>query len=164
MNAPDLTSRQSLADYMTALGERARAASGAMAAAPTAAKDNALRAIAAAIRADAKAIAAANRRDVERARADGLEPALVDRLTLTDAAIEQMAAGLEQIVAAARSDRRDHRACRAVPTGIQVGRMRVPLGVIGIIYECAAQRDGRRRRPVPQERQRDHPARRLRSD
>jgi glutamate-5-semialdehyde dehydrogenase len=134
VNAPDLNSRQSLADYMTALGERARAASGAMAAAPTAAKDNALRAIAAAIRADAHAIAAANRRDVERARADGLEPALVDRLTLTDASIDLMAEGLEQIVQLADpvgsiSD------VRPMPSGIRVGRMRVPLGVIGIIYE-----------------------------
>jgi glutamate-5-semialdehyde dehydrogenase len=135
MNAPaTATATLSLADAIAALGQRARAASGVMAAAPTAAKDRALRAIARAIRADAAAIAAANRRDVERARAAGLEPALLDRLTLSDASIELMAAGLEQIALlpdpiGAISE------VRPMPSGIRVGRMRVPLGVIGIIYE-----------------------------
>jgi glutamate-5-semialdehyde dehydrogenase len=135
MNAPEITpARQSLADYVAALGARARAASAVMAAAPTGAKDRALRAIAQTIRANAGAIAAANRSDVQRARAEGLEPAMLDRLTLTDAAIESMAAGLEQIAQLADpvgsiSD------VRPMPSGIRVGRMRVPLGVIGIIYE-----------------------------
>ncbi|HTT10618.1 MAG TPA: glutamate-5-semialdehyde dehydrogenase [Burkholderiaceae bacterium] len=135
MNAPDTaTAAQSLAGYMDALGARARAAATAMAAASTAAKDRALRAIAAAVRADAPAIKAANRRDVDRARAGGLEPAMLDRLALNDAAIEQMAAGLEQIVllpdpVGSISE------VRPMPSGIRVGRMRVPLGVIGIIYE-----------------------------
>jgi len=105
-----------------------------MAAASTAAKDNALRSIAAALRSNAAAIVAANHRDVERARAEGLEPAMLDRLALSDASIEQMATGLEQIVLLADpigsiSD------VRPMPSGIRVGRMRVPLGVIGIIYE-----------------------------
>jgi glutamate-5-semialdehyde dehydrogenase len=135
MNAPDITpARQSLAETIAALGERARAASAAMAAAPTAAKDRALRAIAAAVRTGKPAIAAANQRDVDRARENGLEPALLDRLELTDASIELMATGLEQIAALADpvgaiSD------VRPMPSGIRVGRMRVPLGVIGIIYE-----------------------------
>jgi glutamate-5-semialdehyde dehydrogenase len=135
MNAPEKNAAaSSLADYMTALGQRARAAASVMAAAPTAKKDDALRAIAAALRAGAPGIAAANRRDVERARAEGLEPALLDRLTLTDAAIEQMAAGLEQIVLLADPIGAISEV-RPVPSGIRVGRMRVPLGVIGIIYE-----------------------------
>jgi glutamate-5-semialdehyde dehydrogenase len=135
MNAPDTaTARLSLTDYMTALGERARAASGLMAAAPTAAKDQALRALADAIRADAAAIAAANRHDLERARAAGLEAALLDRLTLSDASIELMAAGLEQIVLLA-DPIGSISEVRPMPSGIRVGRMRVPLGVIGIIYE-----------------------------
>ena len=135
MNAPEKTTAPlSLADYVTALGERARAASGRMAAASTAAKDNALRAIADAIRAEAKTIAAANRTDVERARADGLEPAMLDRLTLTDASIELMAAGLEQIAQLA-DPIGSISEIRPMPSGIRVGRMRVPLGVIGIIYE-----------------------------
>ncbi|HYS15176.1 MAG TPA: glutamate-5-semialdehyde dehydrogenase [Burkholderiaceae bacterium] len=133
MNAPEKTT-QSLADYMTALGARARTAASTMAAASTAAKDNALRSIAAALRSNAAAIVAANHRDVERARAEGLEPAMLDRLALSDASIEQMATGLEQIVLLADpigsiSD------VRPMPSGIRVGRMRVPLGVIGIIYE-----------------------------
>jgi glutamate-5-semialdehyde dehydrogenase len=135
MNAPDkATQSQSLADYMAALGGRARVAATAMAAAPTAAKDNALRAIAAALRADAQGIAAANRRDVERARADGMEPAMLDRLTLSGASIEQMAAGLEQVVLLA-DPVGSIGEVRPMPSGIRVGRMRVPLGVIGIIYE-----------------------------
>jgi glutamate-5-semialdehyde dehydrogenase len=135
MNAPEKTpARQPLAEYVTALGERARAASGRMAAAPTAAKDNALRAIAAAVRAEARTIAAANRSDIERARADGLEPAMLDRLTLTDASIELMAAGLEQIAQLA-DPVGSISEVRPMPSGIRVGRMRVPLGVIGIIYE-----------------------------
>ena len=135
MNAPEKTTpTQSLAGYMAALGGRARAAATAMAAAPTAAKDNALRAIAGALRADAQGIAAANRRDVERARAEGMEAAMLDRLTLSEASIEQMAAGLEQIVllpdpVGSISE------VRPMPSGIRVGRMRVPLGVVGIIYE-----------------------------
>jgi len=133
MNAPKKTT-QSLADYVTALGQRARAAASAMAAAPTAAKDNALRSVAAALRSNATAIAAANRRDVERARAEGMEPALLDRLALSDASIEQMATGLEQIVLLADPIGAISEV-RPMPSGIRVGRMRVPLGVIGIIYE-----------------------------
>ncbi len=135
MNAPESSStRQSLAEYVAALGERARAASAAMAAASTAAKDQALRYIAAAIRANAAEIAAANRRDVARAKTNGLEPAMLDRLTLTDKSIELMAIGLEQIAQLA-DPIGGISEVRPMPSGIRVGRMRVPLGVIGIIYE-----------------------------
>ena len=133
MNAPEKTT-QSLADYVTALGQRARAAASAMAAAPTVAKDNALRNVAAALRSNGTTIAAANRRDVERARAEGMEAAMLDRLALSEASIEQMATGLEQIVLLA-DPIGSISEVRPMPSGIRVGRMRVPLGVIGIIYE-----------------------------
>ena len=123
-----------IAAYVADIGRRARAASRAMARAGTAAKDRALAATAAAIRREAAALKAANERDLAAARAAGEDPAFVDRLALTDKVIESMAAGLEQIAMLADpigeiSD------LRFRPTGIQVGRMRVPLGVIGIIYE-----------------------------
>src|SRR5581483_8971457 len=90
--------------------------------------------MASAIRAGAKEIERANAGDVAQARADGCDAAFVDRLTLTPALVEQMALGVEQVAAlpdpvGALSDRRKQ------PSGIEVARMRVPLGVIGIIYE-----------------------------
>jgi len=121
--------------YMNALGIRARAASRAMAKADTAAKNKALSLIAAAIRREAAALRAANELDLAAAKAAGMEAALLDRLTLSDKAIATMAEGLEQIVSLAdpigEISNMKHR-----PTGIQVGQMRVPLGVIGIIYEA----------------------------
>ncbi|MFP5461338.1 MAG: glutamate-5-semialdehyde dehydrogenase [Gammaproteobacteria bacterium] len=105
-----------------------------MARAATAAKDRALLATAAAIRRERAALAAANARDLDAARAAGEDPAFVDRLALTDAVIESMAAGLEQI-ASLPDPIGEITDLRFRPTGIQVGRMRVPLGVIGIIYE-----------------------------
>ena len=120
--------------YMADLGYRARAASRATARASTAAKDLALRAIARRLREQAARLAEANRQDLEAAREAGHDPAFVDRLAVTGATVEQMAAGLEQIallpdLIGEITDLRQR------PTGIQVGRMRVPLGVIGIIYE-----------------------------
>lgn len=121
--------------YMKEVGLRARKASRAMAKADTAAKNQALLFIAAAIRREADTLRAANKRDLEAARANGLAPALLDRLTLSDKAIATMAEGLEQIVALpdpiGEISNMKYR-----PTGIQVGQMRVPLGVIGIIYEA----------------------------
>jgi len=121
--------------YMTDIGQRARKASRAMARADTAAKNRALTLIAAAIRRDADALRAANRQDLDAARANGLSDAMLDRLTLSDKAIATMAEGLEQIVALpdpiGEISNMKYR-----PTGIQVGQMRVPLGVIGIIYEA----------------------------
>ncbi len=121
--------------YMQALGRQAREASRAVARADTNQKNRALRAMAAAIRRDAATLLAANARDMERARAAGYDGALLDRLQLTDETIAGMAEGLEQIAALADpvgeiSD------LRYRPSGIQVGKMRVPLGVVGIIYEA----------------------------
>lgn len=121
--------------YMNDVGRRARAASRAMAKASTAAKNQALTLIAAAIRREAAALRAANGKDLEAARAAGMEAALLDRLTLSDKAIATMAEGLEQIVALA-DPIGEISNMKFRPTGIQVGQMRVPLGVIGIIYEA----------------------------
>jgi len=120
--------------YMADVGRRARAASRATARATTAAKNRALVATAAAIRRDATALKAANSKDLAAARAAGHDAAFVDRLALTDAVIESMAAGIEQI-AALPDPVGEILNLRFRPTGIQVGQMRVPLGVIGIVYE-----------------------------
>ncbi|MDB5727687.1 MAG: glutamate-5-semialdehyde dehydrogenase [Noviherbaspirillum sp.] len=121
--------------YMNEVGRRARKASRAMAKADTAARNRALSLIAAAIRRDADILRAANREDLAAARAAGLEPAMLDRLTLSDKAIATMAEGLEQI-AALPDPIGEISNMKLRPTGIQVGQMRVPLGVIGIIYEA----------------------------
>jgi glutamate-5-semialdehyde dehydrogenase len=121
--------------YMNEVGQRARAASRAMAKADTAAKNRALELIAAAIRRDAADLRAANQQDLEAARAAGMEAAMLDRLTLSDKAITTMAEGLEQIVALP-DPIGEISGMKFRPSGIQVGQMRVPLGVIGIIYEA----------------------------
>ncbi|MFZ6772006.1 glutamate-5-semialdehyde dehydrogenase [Undibacterium sp. SXout7W] len=121
--------------YMSDLGARARVASRAMAKANTAAKNKALSLIAAAIRRDAAALRAANELDLAAAQAAGMEAAMLDRLTLSDKAIATMAEGLEQIVSLA-DPIGEISNMKYRPTGIQVGQMRVPLGVIGIIYEA----------------------------
>ncbi|NMG63847.1 glutamate-5-semialdehyde dehydrogenase [Azoarcus indigens] len=120
--------------YMEALGRQARAASRQLAAASTDAKNRALRAMAAAVRAQRESLLAANARDLEAARAAGLDAALIDRLALTDKVIATMAEGLEQ-VAALPDPVGEITDMKRRPSGIQVGKMRVPLGVIGIIYE-----------------------------
>ena len=120
--------------YMRKLGEQARAAARQMNAAETGAKNAALIAIAEAILAKRQHLSAENARDLEAGNAKGLEAALLDRLELTDARIDAMAEGLRQIATlpdpvGGISD------LVYRPSGIQVGKMRVPLGVIGIIYE-----------------------------
>ena len=122
-------------DYMQTVGRRAREASRAAARADTNTKNAALRAIAAAIRRDAPALLAANAEDLAAARAAGLESAMLDRLTLTEKGVAAMAEGVEQV--AALPDPVGEISDMAYrPSGIQVGKMRVPLGVIGIIYEA----------------------------
>jgi len=121
-------------EYMTGVGRRARHASRAMARASSAAKNDALDAIARAIERDVPALKAANAGDVARAREKGLDAAFVDRLTLSDKAIATMIEGLRQ-VAALPDPIGEIDGLKYRPSGIQVGRMRVPLGVIGIIYE-----------------------------
>ncbi len=121
--------------YMESVGRAARAASRLMAKAETAAKNQALSAMAAAIKRDEQKLLAANAQDVADAKAKGLDAAMIDRLTLTEKGVAGMAEGLLQVAALADpigeiSD------LNYRPSGIQVGRMRVPLGVIGIIYEA----------------------------
>ncbi len=121
--------------YMQSLGRAARQASRVLARAETAQKNRALLATADAIAAQCEAILAANRNDMERAAANGLDSAMLDRLELKPKSIEAMIEGLQQVAAlpdpiGAITD------LVYRPSGIQVGRMRVPLGVIGIIYEA----------------------------
>jgi len=120
--------------YMRELGAAARAAARVLARAATATKNRALGAMATAIRAEAGKLLEANRADLEQAQKDGRDGAFLDRLRLTPASVEQMAGGLESVAAledpvGAITERVTR------PTGIVVARMRVPLGVIGIIYE-----------------------------
>jgi glutamate-5-semialdehyde dehydrogenase len=119
---------------MRGMGQRARTASRAMARASTGAKNNALLAIARAIRADRVRLQAENRKDLEAGRAKGLDAAMLDRLTLSDKALDTMARGLEQMADLA-DPVGEITDLKSRPSGIQVGRMRVPLGVIGIVYE-----------------------------
>ena len=121
--------------YMNTLGQSARKAARAMAKANTASKNRALKLIAQAIRRDAALLTAANQKDLEQARSNGLAAAMIDRLTLSEKAIATMAEGLEQI-ASLPDPIGEISNMKYRPTGIQVGQMRVPLGVIGIIYEA----------------------------
>ncbi|PHS32435.1 MAG: glutamate-5-semialdehyde dehydrogenase [Methylophaga sp.] len=121
-------------NYMQTVGQQARTASRALSRAGTNAKNEALQFIANEIRAAAETLKQQNSLDMEAGKTKGLDAALLDRLALTDDRIEGMAEGLEQIAALADpvgeiSDM-NYR-----PSGIQLGKMRVPLGVIGIIYE-----------------------------
>ncbi len=122
-------------DYMQGVGRQARAASRRLATATTAEKNAALLAIAGAIRRDKAALLAANAEDLAAARAAGLESAMLDRLTLTDKGVDNMAEGVEQI-AKLPDPIGEMGGFKYMPSGIQVGKMRVPLGVIGIIYEA----------------------------
>jgi glutamate-5-semialdehyde dehydrogenase len=125
---------QNVKEYMQEVGKTARAASRLMALADTATKNRALTEIASSLQNETALLLAANARDVAAAKADGLDSASLDRLTLTEKTVRDMAEGLLQIarlpdLIGAISDM-NYR-----PSGIQVGKMRVPLGVIGIIYE-----------------------------
>lgn len=120
--------------YMTQLGERARAVARALASAGTAAKNDALTTIADTLLENRAAIAEANTQDLNAGKEKGLSPALLDRLELTDTRIESMAEGLRQVASLA-DPIGEVTDLNYRPSGIQVGRMRVPLGVVGIIYE-----------------------------
>lgn len=125
---------ENIKTYMQQVGKQARAASRTMAVADTNAKNKALEAIAQALLDSSAALTTANNKDVSAARANGLDAASLDRLTLTDKTIQGMAEGLLQIsklpdLIGEITDMKFR------PSGIQVGKMRVPLGVIGIIYE-----------------------------
>ena len=121
-------------DYMATLGRQAREASRLVAAASTGAKNHALLATADALNGAREALAAANAKDMDAGRTNGLDAALLDRLELTPDRIDAMIEGLRQVAALPDP-------CGEItdlsyrPSGIQVGKMRVPLGVVGIIYE-----------------------------
>lgn len=121
--------------YMKQLGEQARAASRLMAKADTNTKNQALRNIAALIRQHEKALLAANQQDMDAAKANGMEAAMLDRLALSEKSVATMAEGLEQI-ASLPDPIGEMSNFKYRPSGIQIGQMRVPLGVIGIIYEA----------------------------
>ena len=121
--------------YMQAVGREARAASHVMAKIETASKNQALTAIAAAIRRNEKKLLAANNTDLVAAEIQGFDSVLIDRLKLTSKGVASMVEGLLQIASLADpigeiSD------LNYRPSGIQVGKMRVPLGVVGIVYEA----------------------------
>ena len=120
--------------YMQELGRKARSAARVGGRSETAVRNSALNAIADAVLADRAYLAAENYKDMKAGRLSGLDDALLDRLELTDARIDAMADGLRQVTGlpdpVGAISQLDYR-----PSGIQVGRMRVPLGVIGIIYE-----------------------------
>jgi glutamate-5-semialdehyde dehydrogenase len=122
------------AALMQVMGERARAASREVARASSGAKDRALLAAAEALVDREKAILAANAKDVKAARAAGRDDAFIDRLMLTAKAVEAMAEGLRE-VARLPDPVGEVTELRSRPSGIRVGRMRVPLGVIAMIYE-----------------------------
>ncbi|WP_218313456.1 glutamate-5-semialdehyde dehydrogenase [Halomonas sp. 18071143] len=123
-----------VARYMTALGQGARAAASVLRRADSQAKNQALYAMAKRLTAARSDILSANQEDMQRGRDNGLDSALLDRLALNDARIDAMIEGLHQVAAlpdpVGAIDGMSYR-----PSGIQVGKMRVPLGVIGIIYE-----------------------------
>jgi glutamate-5-semialdehyde dehydrogenase len=135
MNAPTPASATNdIAAYVRGVCAAARAAAAPLGRASSAAKDRCLALLAQGLREQRDAILAANAADVERARAGGLDSAALDRLALSAKSVEAMALGVDQIARlpdpiGAISE------VRPMPSGIQVGRMRVPLGVIGIIYE-----------------------------
>jgi glutamate-5-semialdehyde dehydrogenase len=120
--------------YIYGVGRAARSASRVLARTDTRAKNRALTHIAEALLASAPALLEANARDLETARAEQLDAALIDRLTLTAASVRAMADGLREI-AALPDPIGEIANLRFRPSGIQVGQMRVPLGVVGIIYE-----------------------------
>ena len=134
LNIPGLAEVSDVDAYMRAVGAAARAAGREVARADTNTKNTALMAMAAAIRRDEVRLLAANAEDVAAAKAAGQNAAFIDRLVLTPQAVTAMADGLKQI-ATLPDPVGEMTDLRYRPSGIQVGRMRVPLGVVGIIYE-----------------------------
>jgi glutamate-5-semialdehyde dehydrogenase len=125
---------ETIQTYLRAVGTQARAASRLMSRAETAAKNRALLAIADRLEAEAATLIAENRLDLEAGRRNGLDDAMLDRLDINGKRVKSMAEGLRE-VAALPDPVGEITGLTYRPSGIQVGRMRVPLGVIGIIYE-----------------------------
>jgi glutamate-5-semialdehyde dehydrogenase len=131
----ELNHMMDIKSYMLQVGQKARAASREMARADTNTKNLALMTIAAAIRRDKAELLAANQQDLQAAKANGLDEAMLDRLALSEKSIATMIEGLEQI-AKLTDPIGEISDMKYRPSGIQIGKMRVPLGVIGIIYEA----------------------------
>jgi glutamate-5-semialdehyde dehydrogenase len=125
---------QDIKHYMNELGRKAREASGVLAAVESKIKNDALHAIANRLLEQREILKTENAKDLQAGKTKGLKDAMLDRLVLTDAGIEKMAEGLRQI-AALTDPVGEIDDLKYMPSGIQVGHMRVPLGVIGIIYE-----------------------------
>ena len=119
---------------MQAMGQQAKAASAAMAKAPVAVKNAALKCLAALLRASTEALQTANAQDLDRARAAGLSGPMLDRLKLTPQVLETCAQGCEQL-AAMPDVIGEILGMKQMPSGIRVGQMRVPIGVFGMIFE-----------------------------
>jgi glutamate-5-semialdehyde dehydrogenase len=136
MNVPDTAAQaaDALPALMDRLGAQAKAASAAMARATAAQKNQVLRDLAGLLRAHAAPLAAANERDLERARAGGLSGPMLDRLKLDAKTLETVALGCEQLAGMADVIG-EIIGMRQQPSGIRVGQMRVPIGVFGMIYE-----------------------------
>jgi len=134
MSTPDPVSDRDLHGEMMRLGEGASWAAHELGLATTGAKNDALRGAAASLRAEVTALLAANAKDVEAARANGISDAMLDRLSLDEVRVESMAAALEAIAALA-DPVGEVMAEWTRPNGLRIARVRVPLGVIGIIYE-----------------------------
>jgi glutamate-5-semialdehyde dehydrogenase len=134
MNDATHLSTRDVPAYMQGVGDLARVAARKIASASTAAKNGSLIAAAKSIEQNASAILAANAKDVARAREAGHDAAFVDRLTLSEKSIHAMADGLREVATLA-DPVGEISELRFRPSGIQVGKMRVPLGVIGMIYE-----------------------------
>jgi glutamate-5-semialdehyde dehydrogenase len=121
-------------DHVEGIGRRARIASRAMAKASSEQKNQALLQMAKMIRGQTESLKQVNAKDLQRAKEAGHDAAFIDRLALTDKVIESMAQGLEQIVTLKDPIGQTTPVLKR-PTGIEINQMRVPLGVIGIIYE-----------------------------
>ena len=126
--------KQDIKIYMRELGRKAREASSTLAAVESQQKNDALLAIAERLLEQAEILKAENAKDLQAGKTKGLDDAMLDRLALTDEGIDKMAEGLRQVAALA-DPVGEISNLRYMPSGIQVGNMRVPLGVIGIIYE-----------------------------
>ncbi len=137
MSQPDVIAEnasQSIQEIVQAIGKRARSSSRAMAKASTEQKNQALLFMAQMIRGQTQTLKQENAKDLQRARDAGHDDAFIDRLALTDKVIETMAQGIQQIVTLQDPIGQLTPVVKR-PTGIEVSQMRVPLGVIGIIYE-----------------------------
>lgn len=130
-----MTTDHSVADAVTAVARRAKAASRSLATATSGTKDSALHALADALVAKGKEILAANATDVERGRESGLSEGLVDRLTLTTARIDDIAAALREVAALPDPVGEVVRGS-TLANGLRISQVRVPMGVVGMIYEA----------------------------